>query len=96
MRGRANAFELRGIRDPDVRVKIERDNTFGDVIGVVSIRGDERVWILAKASRGEGLKILPGDASVRISRAEFEMITRQTKMSDEVRLYLLNAIHPSL
>ena len=94
--------ELRG-RELPKRSHLEFSDSkeFGSCIGIVSVNGQERLWILANAKYGERLKVLPasradGGNRVRISKSEYESIKSRVELSDDVAQFLANSVEPSL
>ena len=100
--GLAQSAELRG-RELPKRSHLEFSDSkeFGSCIGIVSVNGQERLWILANAKYGERLKVLPasradGGNRVRISKSEYESIKSRVELSDDVAQFLANSVEPSL
>ena len=68
--------ELRGrILPKSSHIEYADSKEFGSCIGIVSVDGQERLWILSNPQYGEKLKVLPalradGSNRVRISKSE--------------------------
>jgi hypothetical protein len=93
------ALELRSrSQDLSQKVVIENDKDFGEAIGIISIDGKQRVWILARSASGERLKLIPkageaGGTRIRITESEYKEISGRVQLSDEVERFLMNAIY---
>ncbi|MEZ5901188.1 MAG: hypothetical protein R3D51_17040 [Hyphomicrobiaceae bacterium] len=85
------------------RIEYQYDNGCNPCIGILTLDGKDRMWILARSNYGERLKIMGGkllgetdEYRVRISRAEFESIKEKGDLSDEVEQFFINSIDPRI
>ncbi|RUP10129.1 hypothetical protein [Hyphomicrobium sp.] len=67
-----------------------------DCVGILSIDGVHRIWLLARAAAGERIKIMPrlqadGQHTIRITKDEYAAIKEHVELADEVNTFLLNS-----
>jgi hypothetical protein len=81
-------IQYRDKSSPDL--VIERIGKY-EMIGVKSLNGPSKVWILADPQFSPKVKIMPPNSKIRISSGDFEKIKNSTKLNEETELFLKNS-----